>query len=80
MIRTVISIDPNDKAWLDREAKRRGVPMTRIVQRAISDMRKSAEAHPAGFDRLLQETAGISKLGDGLAYQRRMRAEWHKRK
>ncbi|HEX2828254.1 MAG TPA: hypothetical protein VHP37_18010 [Burkholderiales bacterium] len=80
MIRTVISIDPDDKAWLDREAKRRGVSMTRVVQHAISDMRKRAEIHPAGFDRLLRETAGITRLGDGLTYQRKMRAEWDKQK
>lgn len=54
--------------------------MTRVVQHAISDLRKRAAAHPAGFDRLLRETAGITKLGDGLAYQRRMRAQWDKRK
>ena len=54
--------------------------MTRLVRRAISEMRKSAETHPAGFGRLLCETAGISKLGDGLTYERRMRAEWDKRK
>lgn len=40
MVRTVIRIDADDKAWLDREAKREGVPMTRLVQRAIARLRK----------------------------------------
>ena len=42
------NIDADDKAWLDREAKREGVPMTRLVQRAIARLRKQAEADPAG--------------------------------
>jgi hypothetical protein len=80
MVRTVITIDADDKAWLDRQAKREGVPMTRLVQRAIADLRKQAEADPAGFDRLLRQTSGIKRFGDGLKYQRRSRAEWDKRK
>jgi hypothetical protein len=80
MVRTVITIDADDKAWLDREAKREGVPMTRLVQRAIAHLRKQAEADPAGFDRLLRQTSGIKKFGDGLKYQRRARAEWDRRK
>ena len=74
-----ITIDADDKAWLDREAKREGVPMTRLVQRAIAHLRKQAAADPTGFDRLLQQTSGIMKLGDGLKYQRRARAEWDRR-
>ena len=35
MVRTVISLDPEDKAWLDRQAALERVPMTRLVQRAI---------------------------------------------
>jgi hypothetical protein len=80
MVRTLISIDPDDKAWLDREAKREGVPMTRVVQRAIAELRKQAEGNPAAFERLLRETAGVKKFGDGLTYQRKLRAQWDKRK
>ena len=54
--------------------------MTRVVQRAIAHLRKQAEADPAGFDRLLRQTSGIKRFGDGLKYQRRARAEWDRRK
>ena len=80
MIRTIISLDPEDKAWLDRQARRERAPMTRLVRRAIQRLRKESESHPSRFDDLLRETSGIWKPGEGLAYQRRLRREWDRRK
>lgn len=80
MIRTIVSLDPDDKAWLDRKARQERMPMTRLVRRAIQRMRQESEAHPAGFERLLLETSGLRKSGDGLAVQRKLRGEWDKRK
>lgn len=79
MIRTIVSLDPDDKAWLDRKARQERTPMTRLVRRAIQRMREESESHPSGFDRLLRETSGLRKSGDGLRYQRKLRAEWDKR-
>ena len=76
MIRTVISLDPEDKAWLDRTAKQHRVPMTRIVQRAIRHLRLDLEAKPNRFETLLRKTAGMGTFGDGLVYQRKLRREW----
>ena len=80
MVRTVISLGADDKAWLDRRAKQERVPMTRIVRRAIQRLRRETEANPTRFDRLLRETAGMHDVGDGLAYQRKLRREWDRRK
>ena len=80
MVRTVISLDVEDKAWLDRQAKRERIPMTRLVQRAVQRLRHEAEANPSGFVRLLRETSGAGHFGDGLTYQRKLRGEWGKRK
>ena len=79
MVRTVISLDLEDKTWLDRQARRERVPMTRVVQRAIQRLRKESEANPSKFARLLRETSGLREFGDGLAYQRKLRREWDKR-
>ena len=76
MIRTLISLDPEDKAWLDRQARRQGMPMTLLVRRAIRRLRQEAESDPSSFDRLLRETAGLGKFGGGLAVQRKLRGEW----
>jgi hypothetical protein len=75
-VRTLISIDADDKAWLDRKAKEEHVPMTRLVRRAIKQMRKESETKPPNFDRLLRATSGIGNFGDGLTYQRKLRREW----
>jgi len=52
--------------------------MTKLVRRAIRRLRQEQEAAPQGFERLLRETAGSWKAGDGLAYQRWLRAEWNR--
>lgn len=75
MVRTVISLDPEEKAWLDQKAAEEGVPMTQVVRDAIRRLREESEAQP-GFDALLQQTRGIWTAGDGLDYQKRLRAEW----
>jgi hypothetical protein len=80
MIRTLISLDPEDKAWLDRKAKLERMPMARLVRQAIQRLRQDSEAKPSRFKVLLNETSGIGRTGDGLAVQRRLRREWDRRK
>jgi hypothetical protein len=80
VIRTIISLDPDDKAWLDRKARQERTPMARLVRRAIQRLRQESDSNPSRFDVLLRETSGIRKFGDGLAVQRRLRREWDRRK
>ena len=80
MVRTVISLDLDDKAWLDQQARRERIPMTRLVRRAVKRLRQESEAKPSGFERLLRETSGARNFGDRLQYQRKLRGEWGKRK
>ncbi len=75
MTRTVINLEPNQKAWLDRQAALRGVPMTELVRQAVRDFRAREDTRPS-LEHALQRTAGIWRGGDGLDYQRRIRAEW----
>jgi hypothetical protein len=76
MPRTVISLDPDDKTWLDKEAKTRRVPMTQIVREAVRSLRQQRDIGAPDFDQILRETVGIWKGEDGMAYQRAQRAEW----
>jgi len=73
MTRTIISLEPEDKQWLDRTARAQGVPMTRLVREAIRRMRQQEDV---SFEELLKQTSGLWHKGDGLAYQRRLRKEW----
>lgn len=80
MPRTILSLDPDDRAWLSRKAKRERTPMTELVRRAVRQFRKQSGPEKSDLDRLLGETAGLWKQGDGLAYQNRLRREWARRK
>lgn len=80
MSRTLISLDPEDKAWLMRKAKRERTPMTELVRRAVRQYRKQSGPETSQFDQLLRDTAGSWKKEGGLAYQNRMRREWARRK
>ena len=76
MIRTVISLSEEDKAWLDRRAREERVPMTQLVRRAVRLLRRSTARDAEPLEEILGRTSGIWKRGDGLDYQRRLRDEW----
>lgn len=77
MTKTLVNLDPSDKAWLDREAKRRRLPMTELVRQAVQVFRSREErANRPTLAEALVRTSGIWKHGDGLAYQQRLRSEW----
>lgn len=77
MNRTLVNLNPEDKAWLDREAKRRRVPMTELVRQAVHGYRLREESlGQADLQHVLRDTAGIWRCGDGLDYQRALREEW----
>lgn len=42
---TVRDIDPGDKSWLKREARRLGVSMEELVRRMIHETRRRAETN-----------------------------------
>lgn len=77
MPRTIINLDPDDKAWLDRQARDRRVPMTELVRQAIRSYRVREESRGMpDLQAALCQTAGIWRQGDGLAWQARLRREW----
>ena len=80
MTRTIITLDPDDRAWLMRKAKLERTPMTELVRRAVRQFRKQSGPQKSDFERLLGETSGLWKQGDALAYQDRVRGDWDKRR
>ncbi len=80
MPRTVINIDPDDKRWLDREARQRHVPMTELVRRAVRAYQVRAETLlKPELQAALSSTSGIWQGGDGLEHQNWLRKEWDRR-
>jgi hypothetical protein len=77
MTRMILSIEPQDKAWLERSAKEKGVSMSECVREAIRRARNAEEgSRQESMDKLLAATSGTWRNGDGLRYQRRLRREW----
>ena len=59
---TVRDIDPGDKSWLEREARRVGVSMEELVRRLIHEKRTKTEGRPKpseAFARHFGEEHGI---------------------
>lgn len=80
MQRTLISLDSDDKAWLDHEARARNVPMTELVRQAVHLFRMRAQSEERGdLQAALRQTAGIWSNDDGLVWQTRLRGEWNER-
>ncbi len=80
MIRTVISIESNEKAWLEQQARAHQVTMTEMVRRAIHYYHDSLlQQGKADLSMLLHETHGIGFQEEGLHYQERVRSEWDER-
>ena len=78
VIRTVISLDENDKAWLDQQAALRHVPMAEVVRQALRAYRASCPQGDEDFDALLVSTSGAWVHGDGLIWQNSLRNEWER--
>ncbi|HYG64076.1 MAG TPA: CopG family transcriptional regulator [Thermoanaerobaculia bacterium] len=76
MIRTLISLDAEEKRWLDRRAEEEGVTMTQIVRTAVRRYREQCEAGEPSLEEMLRRTSGLWKGEEGLAYQDRIRGEW----
>ena len=78
MIRTVISLDKESKAWLDQQARQEQVSTAELIRTAVRKYRDEKKREALPLSDLLKQTSGIWKGGDGLAYQRRLRKEWQK--
>ena len=77
LVRTVISLDDEQKAWLDQQAALRRVSMASLIRQAVSEFRmREQRGSAASFQEVLKHTAGIWQAGDGLEYQERIRKEW----
>lgn len=79
MLRTIISMQKEDKLWLEKQAKANHLPMAELVRRAIKHYRKCGKfAARSPIEMALQQTGGIWKNEEGLIFQTRIRDEWER--
>jgi hypothetical protein len=72
--RTIITISDEDKLWLENYSRAYGISAAEAVRRGIARLKD--EEGSSVYKKILQETRGIWKKGDGLEYQERLRSEW----
>lgn len=80
MIRTVISIEPDEKIWLEHQAKSNNVTMAEMIRRAIRNYHEYLlKQGQVDIITLLQDTHGMGFEEEGLQYQERIRSQWDER-
>mgnify|MGYP000847426975 CR=1 FL=1 len=72
--RTIITLPEEDKKWLDRYSRRKGISMAEAIRKGIAVLRE--EESCSSYDAALDSTQGTWTRGDGLEYQEKVRKEW----
>jgi hypothetical protein len=72
--RIIISIPDEDKLWLEGYSKTQKISVAEAIRQGIDQLKKSKRQQT--YQKLVENTRGIWKKGDGLAYQEKLRAEW----
>jgi len=71
--RTIITLPREDKAWIERYSKRKGVSMAEAIRKGVSTLRDQERS--STYSLLLESTRGVWVKGDGLEYQEEIRRE-----
>ncbi len=79
MTRTIISIQEDEKKWLESYGRRRGISSAEVVRRAIREYRRRESQ--ASLSDVVRATAGTcaSIKGDSAEHIRRLRREWERK-
>lgn len=72
--RTIITLPEEDKKWLDRYSRRKGISMAEAIRKGIAVLRQDESS--SSYSAALDTTQGIWTKGDGLEYQEKARKEW----
>lgn len=72
--RTIITLSEEDKMWLEGYSKAFNVSVAEVIRQGIKRLRESHESET--YHKLVENTRGIWKDGDGLKYQMDIRSEW----
>ncbi len=72
--RTIITISEEDKTWLNAYSKVINVSVAEVIRQGIKRLRETHESE--AYLKLVENTRGVWKQGDGLRYQMGVRSEW----
>ena len=72
--RIIISIPDEDKLWLEGYSKVHKISVAEAIRQGIDQLKRAKRQQT--YRQLVENTRGIWQKGDGLAYQKKLRAEW----
>ena len=72
--RIIITLPEEDKIWLESYSKAYQVSVAEAIRQGVKQLKESMAKNT--YSILVQNTRGVWKKGDGLAYQNRIRSEW----
>jgi len=72
--RMIISIPDEDKLWLEGYSKVHRISVAEAIRQGIHLLKHARRQKT--YEDLVENTRGIWRQGDGLAYQQKLRAEW----
>ena len=72
--RTIVTLSKDEKEWLERYSRGKGLSMAQTVRKGIARLRN--EDRSSLYEDTLQITHGLWTKGDGLKYQKELRQEW----
>ena len=72
--RIIVTIPDEDKLWLEAYSKMHKISMAEAIRRGIGQLKQNYRH--LTYQKLVEETCGVWTLGNGLDYQRKIRAEW----
>jgi hypothetical protein len=72
--RIIISLPDEDKLWLEGYSKVHQISVAAAIRRGIDQLKRANRQQT--YRQLVEKTRGVWKKGDGLAYQKKLRAEW----
>jgi hypothetical protein len=72
--RSIITISDEDKLWLENYSRAHGISAAEAIRRGIARLKDEEDS--SVYKKIIQETRGIWKEGDGLEHQKRARCAW----
>jgi hypothetical protein len=75
--RTIITLSEEDKRWLEHYSSLHRVSMAEAIRKGIHKLKEDELIE--NYQTIVQNSKGLWDKGDGLEYQKAIRAEWNSR-
>ena len=80
MVRTIITIDEEEKRWLESYSKIHRQSLAETIRCAVNEFKKRKAKDKGHYLKVLDASFGIWKNRkiDSVEYQRKLRAQWNR--